>query len=155
MAEILNEEGDRGNRDKLDGSPVVVQLEPDGRVTVRDHLSSESVHGQDSALVAVEVDEPVTRGLASELVGHHFDGDDAILPELGHGLPEKRLVHVRLEASDPKGADARHRKLVRGLPHSKKKNERKKQSLSKLISLFFSLYDFIQIHVIYVLYQVL
>ena len=119
----------------------MVQLEPDGRVTVGDHLATESVHGQDRALIAVKVDEPVARGLASELVGHHFDGDDAILPELGHGLPEESLVHVRLEASDPEGADARHRKFGRGCrkkfrPHSKKKNERK----IKFKKVFFSLH---------------
>lgn len=110
----------------------MVQLEPDGRVAVGDHLAAEPVHGKDRALVAVEVDEAVARRLPGELVGHHFDGDDPVLPELGHSLPEEGLVHVGLEASDPKCSDASHRKLVGRRDATIKKEKGSKNKMEKI-----------------------
>jgi hypothetical protein len=93
---------------RLQPGAVVVELESDGRIAVGNDLASEAVHGQNRAMVAVKVDESVACWLASEFVGHHLDGDDAVLPELRHGLTKEGFVHVGLEATDPKSAYARH-----------------------------------------------
>ena len=89
---------------RLKTSAVVVQFETDRRVAIRNHFSSQAMHRQNGTMVAVKVDEAITSGLTRELICHHFYGDDAILPELDHGLPQECLVHVRLEAPDPKSA---------------------------------------------------
>lgn len=93
---------------RLETGGVVVELETHWWVAIGDNLATEPVHGEDGALVAVEVDEAVTGRFAGELVRHHLDGNDAVLPELHHGGAKKILVHVRLQTPDPKCAHAGH-----------------------------------------------
>ena len=72
------------------------------------YLSTQPVHGEYGPVVAFKVDEPVSGRFASELVGHDLDGDDALLPQGHHGVGQELLVHVRLEAAYPQGANASH-----------------------------------------------
>ena len=44
----------------------------------------------------IKVDESVTGRISCEFVGHHFDGDDAVLAQLHHGRAEELLIHVGL-----------------------------------------------------------
>ena len=87
---------------------VVIELETNRRVAVGNDFAAQPVHGDDGSLVALKVDESVAGWLAGEAVGHHFDGDDAVLAQGHHGIVQELLVHVGLQATDPQGTHAGH-----------------------------------------------
>lgn len=56
----------------------------------------------------IKIYEAISSRLSRELVSHDLDGNDPVLAHLHHGTRQEILVHVRLEAPNPKGSNSCH-----------------------------------------------
>ncbi len=79
----------------------MVQLEPDGRLTVGNDLVVEFVHGHQCTGVRVDGNETVAGGLAGELVFDNADVDHVVFAQRLEGFVQECVCHVEVQAPHP------------------------------------------------------